>query len=109
MLGPLKEAGHKVLFIKVNCAQIIMKRAFSLSIDRSTHCLLSLIKLTIDAYNAHVTIPNDNQHMAKHIVKLDTSAFLKRTHNMLLIRQPVDMLSSWAEKMGTCTSGFCVE
>lgn len=38
--------------------------------------------------------------MAKHIVNLDLPAFLKRTTNILLIRNPIDMLLSWAEKMG---------
>lgn len=55
--------------------------------------------------DVHLTNPNDDQHMAKHIVNLDTSKFLKRTHNVLLIRQPVDMLCSWALKMGVCTCG----
>jgi hypothetical protein len=43
--------------------------------------------------------------MAKHIVNLDLGAFLKRTKNVLLLRNPVDMLSSWADKMGTCDAG----
>lgn len=38
--------------------------------------------------------------MAKHIVNLDLAAFLRRTENVLLIRNPIDMLSSWADRMG---------
>ena len=48
----------------------------------------------------HTPITITPQHMAKHIVNLDLPAFLNHTTNILLIRNPIDMLSSWAEKMG---------
>lgn len=38
--------------------------------------------------------------MAKHIVGLDLKAFLGRSKNVLLVRNPLDMLMSWADRMG---------
>ena len=59
-------------------------------------CLQHLPRHQIDIHTP-ITI---TQHMAKHIVNLDLPAFLKHTTNILLIRNPIDVLSSWAEKMG---------
>ena len=85
MLAPLKEAGHKVLYMKVRRLRGCGWIGQSIRIIKKTD-----------------PDPLHPQHMAKHIVGLDLGAFLKRTTNVLLIRNPVDMLASWADRMGAC-------